>query len=258
MLGSVCDQVSTNVAAITALQQSHPDTKIGADGGNSGQLLMYKLQDTIVIHCYDVPHLLKGTRNNLQTKNLRHSVSKRWTSSLTSYRNSEGELKQLTASWKDISDTYGQSLKGSRRLLTKITPEHINPEKLKMKVSVAAQVFSQTYGEVMLEKKLLKRDCTGTANILIFFNDLFDSLNGSCSTINELKSPVTETSVHFLYWDYALYMLSKMKFIDKVKNVATNRTKNIQNWESTVRGYCELSKKCLNLGMTKIALRYQF
>lgn len=105
-------------------------------------------------------------------------------------------------------------------------------------------------------KKQLQRDCSGTAQILMFFNDLFDSMNGSCKTVNELKSPITENSVHFQYWDYALCMLSKMTFIDKITGKASNRTKNVQNWQSTVRGYYELSKKCFNLGMTEIALRY--
>lgn len=230
-------------------------------GANEGQLLTYKLRDTNIIHCYDVPHLIKGTRNNLQTKYLSHSVFKRWSSSdPNSARNAKKQ--GLKASWDDVKDTYDLNLKGSKKLLPKITPEHIDPKKLKMKVSVATQVFSQTYGKIMLhfsEKKQLTRDCSGTAQILIFYNDLFDSMNGSCSTVkNELNSPVTKNSVHFQFWKYALVMLSKMKFIDKVTGKPTNRTKNVQNWQSTVKGYCELSEKCLNLGMTGVALRYTY
>lgn len=248
----MCDQASTNVSTINELIRSNSETKTSGEA-NSGQLLTYKLGDTTVIHGYDVPHLLKGTRNNLQTKNLSHYVVKRWCSSDS---NSMNKKEVLTASWDDVSDLY---LKGSKKLLPKITPEHINPDKLKMKVSTATQVFSQTYGKVMLhcsEKKQLPRDCSGTAQILMFFNDLFDSLNGSCVTVNELKAPITESSVHFQYWDYALGMFSGMIFIDKITGKASNRSKNVQNWQSTVRGYYELSKKCLSLGMTEIALRY--
>lgn len=152
------------------------NTKISG-GANNGQLLTYKLRDTTVIHCYDIPHLLKGTRNNLQTKNLSHSVFKRWSSTDSNSINGKEGLK---ASWDDVKDLY--YLRGSKRLLLKIYPEHINPERLKMKVSTATQVFSQTYEKVMLHCSQMKqlRDCSGTAQILMFFNDLFDSMNGSC------------------------------------------------------------------------------
>ncbi|XP_037047176.1 uncharacterized protein LOC119081969 [Bradysia coprophila] len=258
ILASVCDQCQTNVSTINALMRSNPETATNG-GVNRGQLLSYKLRDTTVIHVFDVPHLLKGTRNNLQTKVLKHFVSKRWSSTERNSTNSVKKSLELTATWKDISETYDCSLKGSGQLLKKITPEHIEPHKLKMKVSTAAQVFSATYGKVMMdfsESVYLKRDLTGTANALFFFNDLFDSLNGSSLTVNQLKSPVTKNSHHFQFWDYALNMLSKMRFIDPATGEASNRTKNLQNWESTIRGYYELSKKCLDLGIMEIALRY--
>lgn len=257
MIGSVCDQVNTNVSAINALMGSKSKT-ITKGKVDDGQLLIYKLRDTNIIHCYDVPHLIKGTRNNLQTKYLCHSVFKRWNRSDSNSTSDANKNNELIASWDDVKDVYDLNLKGSQKLLPKITPEHIDPRKLKMKVSVATQVFSQTYGKVMLhcsEKKQLPGDCSGTAHILIFFNDLFDSMNGSSTVKNELNSPVTKSSAHFRYWEYAVNMLSKMKFIDKVTGKATYRSKNVQNWQSTIRGYCELSKICLNLGMTGVALR---
>ncbi|KAJ6636967.1 hypothetical protein Bhyg_09693 [Pseudolycoriella hygida] len=235
--GSVCDQAPNNVSTINSLMNSDSDTRCRA---NSGQLLSYKLSNATVIHCFDTPHLLKGTRNNLITKDLRHSVFNRWSSSNVD-TNSSKRSKQLVASWKDVIEMYELHLKGNRRLLRKITPEHIKPEKQKMKVSVACQVFSQTYGKVMLEcsdKEQLSYDCSGTAQILTFFNDFFDSLNGSSTkNDNELKSAVSENSVHFRFWDYALLMLSRMKFADKKTGQGTNRTKNVENWMSTIRGY---------------------
>ncbi|KAJ6642525.1 hypothetical protein Bhyg_07476 [Pseudolycoriella hygida] len=227
---------------------------------NDGQLLTYKLGGETVVHCYDAPHLLKGTRNNLQTKDLLHFVNKRWSCSDLSLRSvkTPANGKGHKANWNDISELYDINLEGGKKLLPmKITPEHITPNKQKLKVSTAAQVLSQTYGNVMLhcsKYRLLSRDCSGTAQVLLFFNDLFDSMNGSCLKANELKSPVTDGSIHFQYWEYALQMLSKMKFIEKETGKPTNRTKNLQNWQSTIRGFCVLSKKCLSLGMKKIAL----
>lgn len=256
-MGSVCDQCQINVSTINALMKSDRETE-ASGGANHGQLLTYKLRGTTIIHVFDVPHLLKGTRNNLQTKNLNHFVSKRWSSTDSSSDDAQKPI-QLTATWKDVSDTYDLNLKGSKQLLKKITPEHIQPNKMKMKVSTAAQVFSVTYGTVMhhfSQCRYLERDCTGTANVLCFFNDLFDSLNGSSVKANLLNCAVTKDSHHFRFWDYALDMLSNMNFIDPATGKASNRTKNVQNWQSTIRGYYELSNKCFGLGMTEIALRY--
>lgn len=254
ILGSVCDQA--NAPTINALVASNAETKTRP---NSGELLTYKLGDTYVIHCYDPPHLLKGTRNNLLTKNLTHYVSERWNGSDGVSTDDINTKDKLAASWDDIVYVYEESLKGSCRMLPKITPEHISPSKRKLRVSVASQIFSRSFGNVMKkfssENATPSRTCYGTAQIMYFFNDLFDSVNGSKSKENALKSPVTSQSVHFQYWEYALNMLQKMQYVDKTNLKATNRTKNIQNWQSTIRGYAELSKKCFNVGINKVALR---
>lgn len=250
----MCDQA--NAAAINELVASNPE---GNSRPNKGDLLTYKLGNNTVIHFYDPPHLLKGTRNNLLTKNLKHAISGRWSRSYKKAISSK-KKRQTVASWDDVAAVYEHVSKGSGRLLPKITPEHISPNRSKMRVSVASQIFSETYGRTMMqcsnEIKPLK-DRSGTAEVLYFFNDIFDSLNTStATTTNELKSPVQEGSIHFRYWDYALQELSDMKFIDKKSGAATHRTKNIENWQSTIKGYAELSKKCIKLGMSKIALRY--
>ncbi|KAJ6639141.1 Transposable element P transposase [Pseudolycoriella hygida] len=230
ILGSVCDQAASNVTAVHSLINSNANTFGRAKSGR--------------------------TRNNLQTKNLRHSILRRWSSSSSVY--DLKRKKEQIASWDDVTEVFN-SLKGKRKLLSKITEEHIKPVKLKMKVVTACQIFSESYAKTMLQcskNEQLSNNCSGTAQALIFFNDLFDSLNGSCSSTNELKSAVSKGSVHFRFWEHSLEILSKMNFIDKDKGIASKRTKNIENWMSTIRGYRELSEKCLRLGMTDIALRY--
>lgn len=73
---------------------------------------------------FDPPHLLKGLRNNFLNKDIV------W----------EGKR----ASWKDIQYIYDVDSKlGHTRALPKLTAHHVDPVKIKkMKVSVAAQVFS--------------------------------------------------------------------------------------------------------------------
>lgn len=231
---------------------------MGPENFREGQLLKYKIRGKTILHCWDIPHLLKGIRNNMLTKNLTHFILKRWDVDDTSFFENMSK-EELVASWNDVSSLYDYTLQSSQRLLPKITNEHMKPEKLKMKVSLATQVFSATYGNLMLrcsEQNQLSHDCSSTAQILLFFNDLFDSLNGSALPLDdELKSAVTETSNHFAYWEYALSALSLMNFVDKETGVTTNRTKVLLNFASTIRGYIAISELLLNEGLTEVAIR---
>lgn len=125
--------------------------------------MKYKFQSKTIIHCYDNPHLLKVIRNNLLTKDLHHSIVNRWTVTNSIVESTNTQV----ASWIDVERLYqvgGHSL-------DKITDEHIKPDKLKMKVSVATQIFSKTYGELMqlcAEKGHMPATANGTAQILFF------------------------------------------------------------------------------------------
>lgn len=289
-MASVCDQDPTNVKAVNQLinPQYDQDKKNKPATG----LLQYTIRDTVIIHCYDPPHLIKGIRNNLETKQLKHHITKRWNITDTGFQAGITKQPARRASWDDLKSFYKWSNCGSTKLLLKISPEHIEPDKEKMKVCNATQVFSQTVGDTMLKyctRDDLPKQLSDTAQILLFFNDLFDSVNGSSnSSGNELKAAVTENSVHFAFWEYALCMLSKMGFIENDKKAdesevgpkkkakktdttrknankkgnkseetekETNRTKVIQHWSSTILGYIEICKKCLNLGLDEISLR---
>lgn len=184
-------------------------------------------------------------------------MSERWNSPIL---NNNDEEKAKFASWSHVSDLYDLDCQGNYRRLRKITPEHIKPNKLKMKVSVATQVFSKTYGTFMMEcceQEQLPTNYSDTAQILLFFNDLYDSINGSNEPENDtLKGSVNEDSDHFQYWEYALKMLSKMNFIDKETNEVNNASTVLKKFESTIRGYIEIASKCLNLKMDDVPIRY--
>lgn len=254
VVGSVSDQLGSNKTAVAHL--------MGAEKCRDGELLAYKIRGKTIYHCWDYPHLIKGVRNNMVTKDLTHFILKRWDIDDTNhYENISKE--ELVASWDDVNELYDFTLQSSQRLLgllPNVTNEHINPQKLKMKVSNATQVLSATFGNLMLrcsEQDKLSRDCTGTGQALLFFNDLFDSLNGlGLAENNELKSAVTESSHHFAYWEYALCMLSLMNFVDKETGETTHRTKVLQNFSSTIRGYMEISKLLLNESMAEVNIRY--
>lgn len=220
-----------------------------------GALLKFKVQGKTIIHCYDVPHLLKVQRNNLQVKNMTHFIEKRW-----DFSDCNKPGKKQVASWKDVADLYTQDRKGFPRRLKKINYEHITPTKLKMKVCIATQVFSQTYGNVMqfaVEKKKLRSEAAGTAQILWFFNDLFDSLNGGGPVEpGSLKGSISKDSVHFVYWEYALSMLAKMNFVCIDTGKINTNSLVINRFMSTIRGYQEITRICLNMKIEEVSLRY--
>lgn len=162
-------------------------------------------------------------RNNLQIKNLAHFITVRWQPGFEAY---DGCLQ--IAAWNDIDYLYSMDLRSMERMLPKLTDEHLNPNKLKMKVSVATQVFSGTCGSVMLrciKQGTLPEHFTSTARLIMFINDLFDSVNGSDKyAYDSLKSAVTPNSKHLEFWEYALVMLKNMFFVDKDIGERNNRS----------------------------------
>lgn len=210
------------------------------------------MQGNSIIHCFDPPHILKVVRNNLHTKDLTHSVSNVWEYTSANDIQVKNDVKK--ASWDDVRDFYNINVGSATRLLRKITAEHIDPSKLKMKVYVAAQVFSNTFGNIMLycsEHGHLPRDFSGTGHILTFFNNVFDSLNGgeTKTIINPLRSVITKNNKEkiFGFWEYAISMLEKMNFVEKATG-KVNNSSVLKKTISTIRGYMKLTTLCLSLG----------
>lgn len=247
VIQSVSDQVKINESAIHSLMDRDFTRTPGC-------LLRYKVSESTVIHCYDGPHIVKVVRNNLLVKDFQHNIKERWNAlSTKTYGNRQ------TASWDDVKKLYLLD-KGHHRLLRKITAEHIEPAKLKMKVHVATQVFSQKFASVMMESvaenKMLPKSC-GTAQLLYFVNDFFDSINGSGpAQIGTLKGSINHDSVHFAFWDWALFMLARMNYIDKADGKINTRSTVINKIESTIKGYQEVTRICLNKNIPEVSLRY--
>lgn len=253
-MASTCDQIGVNVKAIHQLM--HPNSP----GKSNGELLSYEIEGHTIIHCFDPPHLIKGIRNNLMTKILKHRITNRWNLSTTGFEKTVKKQRLRSATWDHIEALYRYNEQGSTKILPKLTAEHINPQKSKMRVSVATQILSQSCGTMMMKyasNGTLPKKCSDTAEVLLFFNDLFDSVNGSREyDIDELKGPVTDSSIHFPFWNYALCMLSNMQFHDKLTGRATNKTHVLQHFKSTIKGYMELSRRCLNMNIAEVEIRY--
>lgn len=257
VIGSVCDAVATNSAAVKTLMQ--PALKRLPKFCLN--YLEYRIRDTLIIHYFDPPHLIKTIRNNMLSKDLYHYVT------ATKYFgnkndqiiwNSQNKVEKV-ASWDDVTEFYAYNQKGMNQLLTKVTDEHIEPKKKKMKVNVAVQVFSRTFGTTMRycsEKKQLPWDFTGTADILLFFNEVFDSLNGGCSPSmqNSLIGGVHQQSYHFTFWKYAFQMIKNMRFVSKDPETQ-ERSRVLNDYVLTINGLTEITKRLLNLNVESVSLR---
>jgi hypothetical protein len=126
IVATVCDQASANMGAIRTListtQADHARRSVEYRG------LGFEINHQDVQPLFDVPHLLKGLRNNMLQLDVKFRV----------------DNQLMVASWKDYQrlyemDTYPY---GDRRSAG-LTLEHVNPQKMrKMKVKLAAQVCS--------------------------------------------------------------------------------------------------------------------
>ncbi|XP_071653667.1 uncharacterized protein, partial [Temnothorax longispinosus] len=107
------------------------------------------------------------------------------------------------------------------------------------------QVSKPKQGTTQIKDQTLKIDFEegiATAEIVNFFNDLFDSVNGvnsvnSVTVDNNLQSPVTEESVHHEFWANAKNVLRNMTFIDKVTHKIQKNVPSLKNWLFTINGF---------------------
>ncbi|KAI5636936.1 transposase protein domain-containing protein [Phthorimaea operculella] len=186
VVASVCDQGSNNRQAIKILLNG--TRGIYLRRGEEPKENIILINGDEIVPLYDPPHLLKGLRNNLMTKNLKY----------------EDKGKTKTAKWSHLQLLLKENpgYKGVR-ILPKLTENHVNPEKMnKMKVKYASQIFSQTVATNMgylADKGILPKECQQTADLLLIIDQLFDSVNGSFKKNKHAKpllGPVTPSSPH--------------------------------------------------------------
>ena len=124
VVSTVCDQMSTNCAAISALREK--SRRDAALKGEEFRGFGFRVNDEI-IPIFDPPHLIKGLRNNLHL----HDVCFSW------------QNAQHTASWSHISQLYELDVGDyDTKTLPHLTEAHVSNLK-KMKVKLAAQVLSK-------------------------------------------------------------------------------------------------------------------
>lgn len=133
VVASVCDQGSNNRQALRILVNETRGIYLRRGETIKENTILINGQE--IIPLFDPPHLLKGIRNNLLTKNLIYTK--------------DGVAN--TAKWSHLLLLHKENpgYKGVK-LIPKLTDYHVNPEKInKMKVKYASQVFSRAVASNM-------------------------------------------------------------------------------------------------------------
>lgn len=136
-MATVCDQGGPNRAAINLLIQETVQQNV-RKGSEGDKIFGFRVGGMEIVPLFDVPHLFKGLRNNLLTKNLHFKMNN----------------ENCIAKWLHIQQFYLLDTEDQDRICPKLTDQHILPEKInKMKVRCCTQVFSHQVGTLM--KKIL-------------------------------------------------------------------------------------------------------
>ncbi|XP_063216691.1 uncharacterized protein LOC134527710 isoform X2 [Bacillus rossius redtenbacheri] len=88
------------------------------------------------------------------------------------------------------------------------------------------------------KKDCLPPEAADTADLFLFMDMLFDSVNGSSVRPKKgklLRCAVTKTSPHVDFWHEAIQVLRTFNFVDK--NGKNNRPPSVKNWERTLCGW---------------------
>ncbi|CAH2100779.1 unnamed protein product [Euphydryas editha] len=225
VISTVCDQSTINNKVINDLLE---ETKANYyRKGEEARELAFEIANEKIYPLFDPPHLLKGIRNNLITKDL-HYIQ---------------DGKKKIAKWDHLKLLLNiDSGEDDLRMCNKLTEAHVLPEKIpKMKVKHAAQVFSQRVSSALrfcAKHKLLPDECADTADVLLLFDHLFDSFNGSSykKSHKTYKSCLKTNSEHFMLWDKALPILRSMQFKRETKKrdgsvvLHYEQVPSIKNW----------------------------
>ncbi|CAK1593758.1 unnamed protein product, partial [Parnassius mnemosyne] len=242
VVATICDQGTSNVAAITMLIKETQEVYVR--NGKIYREGFFKVGNDKIFPLYDPPHLIKGIRNNLITKDLKYTM----------------KGKECTAKWSHIVQLYNRC-PGYRgvKLVPKLTAHHVLPHLIpKMRVKHCTQVFSQSVGvglACMAELGALDKSSYETADLLLFFDDLFDSVNGSFSEIiggKKYRAAVTPTSPHHNLWNYSIPILKSMKF---VSSNSRGVVPSLSSWIQTIENFKNIVKFLNSKGINSLLLR---
>ncbi|XP_055523158.1 uncharacterized protein LOC129717317 [Wyeomyia smithii] len=133
---------------------------------------------------WDVPHLIKSTRNMLKKHN--------------------AIFQDKIACFKDIVSLYNIDSKCNPRLVPRLNDKHVMlPPFSAMNVSLATRTLSQSVANGLryyMQIGELSPQCINTAEFIEFYDKLFDTFNSkNNSSVKPLKQAMEDQSIH---WDF--------------------------------------------------------
>ncbi|KAI4455727.1 transposase protein [Holotrichia oblita] len=229
VIASVCDQGSTNMRAVRMLQE---ETRANALRGN-----ITSVDDTInidgqvIVHLYDPTHMLKCLRNNLLIKPLKFTE--------------DGVTK--VAKWEHLIDAYcidSSAVSMCSQVFSK-------------SVAAAVNLMSRNNCQTVDKTKTMPSEGQQTANLFLFLDDLFDSVNGGMTIYKPgktLRGPVTPTSRHNYIWSRAIAIFENMEYIP-IKPGDKSRPAVLQSWIETLKGFKVIRHRLFQKGYKNFPAR---
>ncbi len=102
-------------------------------------------------------------------------------------------------------------------------------------------VYSAMYTHATANPPTLPLDAICTADVVLIFNNLGDSINGSTiRSGNKYKCAITDNSVHMDYYAEMIDWLSRLKIFNSKGKDVTNQMKFISGWQITLSSFIGL------------------
>lgn len=197
---------------------------------------VFHVDNKKIVYIFDVPHLLKSTRNNFFKYNFVF------------------EGNEINIAYLETMYQY-EKLK-AYRLAPRLTDEHIYPNNFqKMKVKLASQIFSHSVTVALntyVDFKVLPVSAIATASFIGKMNSFFDVLN-SCSLLNYDVFMGTEKQVRLL--EEMSNFFVNVKAIEKSGKEVTNRIKCFKGWQITIKSILLLWESLKDKGYTFLFTR---
>lgn len=235
VLATVCDTGRFNVKAINYLLKN-------TDGGESNKPV-FRVEGRDIVALYDVPHLLKLTRNAI------------FKFEILCGKNNVAKHKYLKLAYEKDTELVEMSA------LRKIDPCFFKlkqKSKLNKRVTIATRLLCRTMACLIHRGMLyhLPEEAFGTAEFILKIDMLFDSLNTTARTNSEkkLKSRASLKSGHNKFWSEMEEYISSWKFMKD--DILIKYSLQFQlAWVQTLKGMSIIINTCVKAGIKKVSTR---
>ncbi|KAL1516526.1 hypothetical protein ABEB36_000433 [Hypothenemus hampei] len=240
VVATICDMSTINVKCMKEL-------------GSSLNRPFFVSNGKTIHTMFDPPHLLKCSASLFRKHNVNLPVEV------------EGKHDMMTAKFKDIVSAYNIDKNNPLvfRTLYKLKDTHLEPVmKFAMKVSVAAQVMSNTVGcylYSLLSRGELEPRTLATATFVQQMDELFDSFNGNQlkPSVKVLKCAITDDSPHLTYWEKAYGIVNSWKYerINKKGHLMKGKPPSQIGWLTSLKAIRNIWLYVRSKGVTSLPPR---